>query len=61
MTRADYELIGMLSVLVDFVLTHKECMKRYPDEPIEAVSSDELLSLLRKMKEGVIIGIETDT
>lgn len=61
MTKSDYELIGMLSVLIDYVLTHKECMKQYPDNPIEAVAAEELLQKLIHMKEGVIIGIETDT
>ena len=62
MSKSDYELIGMLSVLIDYVMKHKECMKQYSaDNPIDAVPADELLQKLVLMKEGVIIGIETDT
>ena len=53
MTKEDYCILGIISYLYSVIHDHKETVKRYPDDVIEAVSVPYLVSALEKIKDEV--------
>lgn len=56
MKREDYIILGIVFRFYDCINEHKETVKRYGDDVIEAVSVPYLVSILEEIKDELVRG-----